>query len=249
MLKVFVGFDPREALAYRVCVTSLLAYSSLRLEVAPLLQAHLRAIGLYRRRELTRGTQVWDTISDAPVSTEFALTRFLVPHLACRAGWALYCDCDFLWRADVAELLALAEPDKAVMVVQHDHCPTETVKMEALAQLGYRRKNWSSLMLINAAHAAHRTLSLEAINGWPGRDLHGFRWLRDEEIGALPEDWNWLEGWSDPAIKPKAVHYTRGTPDLPGYEAAAHADEWRGYATAVGLVRREADVAGTQSTS
>ena len=230
MLKVFVGFDPREALAYQVCVASLLARSSLRLEVTPLVQAHLRAVGLYSRPECWRGKQRWDEISQAPVSTEFALTRFLVPRLAGFAGWALYCDCDFLWRADIAELLALTEPDKAVMLVPHDHRPEETVKMDGRLQVGYPRKNWSSLMLFNAAHAAHRNLGLADINGRPGRALHAFCWLEDAEIGALPEAWNWLESWSDPAIEPKAVHFTRGTPDMPGHENAAYAEEWRGYA-------------------
>ena len=234
MLRVFVGYDPREALAYQVCVASLRARSSIRLEVMPLVQAHLRALGLYRRPEERRGTQAWDTISRAPVSTEFALTRFLVPRLAGFGGWALFCDCDFLWRDDVAALRDLAEPEKAVLLVKHEHRPSEAVKMDGQLQTPYRRKNWSSLMLLNCAHRAHRDgLTDAAINSWPGRDLHAFRWLDDEAIGDLPLAWNWLEGVSDPAIAPRAVHYTRGTPNLPGHEEAAYAEAWWAMAAAV----------------
>ena len=46
------------------------------------------------------------------------------------------------------------------------------------------------------------------------------KWLPDELIGALPADWNWLER------EPKAVHYTRGTPNMPGYEESAFAPRW-----------------------
>ena len=225
-LKVFVGYDPREAPAYRACVASLRARSSAALEVQPLVQAHLRGLGLYRRPEEARGPQTWDLISQAPVSTEFSLTRFLVPHLAGRAGWALFCDCDFLWRADVAELLDLADPEKAVMVVKHDHQPPEAVKMDGCLQVGYPRKNWSSLVLWNCAHPANAALTLDRVNSWPGKALHAFAWLDDHDIGALPEAWNWLEGWSDPGIDPKAVHYTRGTPDMPPYADAPFAAEW-----------------------
>ena len=227
MLKVFVGWDPDEVAAYQVCVASLAGRSSLRLEVQPLLQPHLRALGLYWRPQERRGGQLWDSISGAPMATDFALTRFLVPHLAGYGGWALFCDCDFLWRADLAELLALADPRHAVMLVKHDHKPPEERKMDGRAQLPYRRKNWSSLVLWNCCHKANRALTPALVSAWPGRNLHGFAWLDDHLIGALPEAWNWLEGWSDPAIDPKAVHFTRGTPDMPGYQAVPYADDWR----------------------
>ncbi len=233
MFKVFIGWDSREAMAYQVCLRSLLARSSLRLEVQPLLAAHLRALGLYRRPEERRGGLLWDKISQAPMATEFALTRFLVPHLAGHGGWALFCDADFLWRADLRSLFALADPRFAVMVVKHDYRPPETTKMDRQAQLGYACKNWSSLMLWNCAHKAHRALTLEAINAWPGLALHGFRWLDDELIGGLPEAWNWLEGWSRPEIEPKAVHFTRGTPDMTGHEGAPYAEEWRAVAASL----------------
>jgi hypothetical protein len=223
--EVFVGYDAREVTAYQVCVQSLREHSADAPPVQPLLEPHLRALGLYRRVHERRDGRLWDRISEAPMSTEFAITRFLVPQLSA-ADWAVYCDCDFLWRADIAELLALADPRYAVMVVQHDYAPTDAVKMDGQIQLAYPRKNWSSLILWNNRHPAHRALS-EVVNLWPGRRLHGFAWLPDELVGALPPAWNWLEGHSPLELAPKAVHFTRGTPDMPGYEACHYADEWR----------------------
>lgn len=223
--QVFVGFDSREVAAYQVCVQTLRERSRRPPAVVPLLEPHLRAAGLYRRPHERRDGCLWDTLSDAPMSTEFAQTRFLAP-LLCAADWALYCDCDFLWRADVDDLLRLADPRFAVMVVQHDYRPTATVKMDGQPQLAYPRKNWSSLVLWNCRHPAHAPLA-SVVNTWAGHRLHGFRWLDDALIGALPPAWNWLEGHSAPHLDPKAVHFTRGTPDMPGYENVAYADEWR----------------------
>ena len=224
--QVFVGFDSREVAAYQVCVQSLRERSPRPPAIVPLLEPHLRAIGVYRRPHERRDGRLWDPLSGAPMSTEFALTRFLAPLLSV-ADWALYCDCDFLWRADVGELLRLADPRFAVMVVQHDYTPAETVKMDGQLQLQYPRKNWSSLVLWNRRHPAHAPLA-DIVNTWAGRRLHGFEWLDDSLIGVLPQAWNWLEGHSTPSLDPKAVHFTRGTPDMPGYEDVRYADEWRG---------------------
>ena len=159
------------------------------------------------------------------MSTEFAITRFLTPFIS-RTEWAIFCDCDFLWRADVRELVALADPAYAVQVVQHEYSPAEGMKMDGQLQLNYRRKNWSSLMLWNCRHPAHEPLR-EWINTRPGRNLHAFEWLEDSLIGSLPHAWNWLEGHSDRGIEPKAVHFTRGTPEMQGYEDIPYAQEWR----------------------
>ena len=66
------------------------------------------------------------------------------------------------------------------------------------------------------------------MNVEPGSWLHGFGWLRDDEIGELPIDWNYLVGWhtKDDCPNPGIVHYTLGTPFMPGYEACEYANEW-----------------------
>lgn len=221
-LRVFVGWDPREGLAYRVCSSSLRARSKAPIFVYPLKLEDLRKRGLYTRPHETRDGLLWDLISDRPMSTQFALSRFLVPLLAERRGWALYCDCDFLWREDVCKLFALAEPQYAVMVVKHAYYPAAE-KMDAQRNVRYARKNWSSLMLFNCEHPANRQLSAEMVNTRHRDFLHGFGWLDDALIGGLPFEWNWLE------LNPKAVHFTNGSPDVSGYEGAAYAQEWRSY--------------------
>lgn len=233
---VYVGWDPREAEAFEVCRHSLLRHASCALEVNALVLADCVERGLYTRATERRGDVLWDLVSDAPMATEFALTRFLVPHLEGYCGWAMFCDADFLWRADVAELLALRDPAVALACVHHDHRPRERTKMDGQVQTIYRRKNWSSLMLLNCGHRAHRSLDVARFNTTPGRDLHAFCWLADAEVGALPHVWNWLEGESPAQPEPRAVHYTRGGPWLPAYADVAYADEWRATHAALGRI-------------
>ena len=214
--RVFVGWDSREDIAYRVCRHSLLRRASAPVSVTPIKQNALREQGLY-----TRGV-------DPLASTELTYTRFFVPHLMEYRGWALFCDCDFLWLGDVAALFALADERYAVMCVHHDHRPRENWKMEKQTQTVYPRKNWSSLVLYNCGHPKNRALTPELINKESGSFLHRFQWLEDSEIGALPETWNWLEGWCEkPAAGPlNAIHYTRGGPWFPAEQSVDYGDLW-----------------------
>jgi lipopolysaccharide biosynthesis glycosyltransferase len=222
---LFIGYDPRENQAFEVCAYSARKRASQPLTIQPIKLDDMHAKGFYTRPVEQRGNQLWDPISEAPMSTEFAISRFLVPHLS-QTPWAVFCDCDFLWLDDIAKLFALADNKYAVMCVQHNHVPTEKQKMDGQAQVLYARKNWSSLMLWNCQHPSNKALTLEVINKVPGRDLHRFFWLKDEEIGALPYGWNWLEGHSDPKIKPHAVHYTRGGPWFDHMKTCDYAAEW-----------------------
>lgn len=214
--RVFVGWDSREDIAFQVCRSSLERHARRPVDVVALKQDELRMRGLYLRPV------------DPLASTEFTYTRFLVPTLAGFAGWALFCDCDFLWQADVAELFALADERQAVMCVKHDHRPPETRKMDDRVQTLYPRKNWSSLVLYNCGHPANRALTAEVVNRESGSFLHQFRWLADDLIGALPGTWNWLEGWdAKPASgTPSAIHYTRGGPWFDNWRHVDYADLW-----------------------
>ena len=225
-ISVFIGYDPREAAAFAVARASIRRHSTIPVPIHGLVLDDLRARGLYTRPHEQRGCQIWDVISDAPCATQFSNTRFLVPHLA-GSGWALFMDCDMLVRANIRELFDLCDPDKAVMVVKHNHQPPEGVKMDGQAQTRYSRKNWSSVVAFQCDHPANKALTVEMVNTLPGRDLHRFCWLSDELIGELPVEWNWLAGHSDPAVDPKIVHHTEGSPCMAGYEDAPYADEWR----------------------
>ena len=66
MNKVFVGYDPREDIAYQVCKHSI-ARRNKEVLVRPLVQKELREAGWY--------TRPVDPLS----STEFTFTRFLIP--------------------------------------------------------------------------------------------------------------------------------------------------------------------------
>ena len=234
-LRVYMGWDPRDTLAFEVAAHSLRKHASIPVEIVPLKDWELRAQGwFYRSAWINEEGQRFDGRDGIAFSTEFSYLRFLVPLLEQhRSGWVLFTDPDVLWRADVAELVALAEADKAVMCMKHDHRPRETIKMTGTLQRHYARKNWSSVMLIDPTK--NRALTKYRVNMDSKDWLHTLAWLSDEEIGALPEAWNWLAGWSAPEIEPKLVHFTRGTPDMPGHEDEPYADEWRTALAETGL--------------
>ncbi len=224
-LRVYIGWDQRDALSFEVCKASLLAHASVDVEVIALRDWQLRAKGLYwRHYEVDGRGQMWDGRDGKPFSTNFSYTRFCVPLLEDYGSEpVVFCDPDTLWRADIAELMGLAG-DGAVACVKHDHRPHEREKMTGNIQTSYPRKNWSSLMVMRPGRC--EGLTKYAVNNMTKDWLHGFCWLDDKAIVGLPGAWNWLEGYSSPDIEPQIVHFTRGTPDLPGYEDVAYAEEF-----------------------
>lgn len=226
MLTIWMGYDPREAEAYDVAMWSLYRRTSEPLAVKPLKIGALNAAGIVTRPVEVHNGKLWCPISQAPMATEFANSRFAVPFLGPREGFALFMDCDMLALDDVANLFAEADPDKAIQVVKHHHDkPVEQVKMDGVAQTAYHRKNWSSVMLWNLAHPAHERFTLEMLNTLPGRDLHRFCWLQDDEIGELSPRWNWLvnvEEWPGDGI----AHYTLGGPWFDFWQHQPHDERW-----------------------
>lgn len=223
---VWIGYDPRETDSFAVARRSLLEHANIPVSIHPVVLSGLRTAGLYTRPTEVRDGRLFDVLSQHPMSTEFACSRFLVPLLA-REGWALFMDCDVLVRRDIGELFDLADESKAVMVVKHDYAPAALTKMDGQVQSRYNRKNWSSVMLFNVRHPANAALTLDLINTAPGRDLHAFCWLEDGLIGELPPQWNYLVGVTEGVPEPAIVHFTEGTPSMPGHELQPYADEWR----------------------
>lgn len=214
-LKVYVGYDSREDIAWQVCRHSILRHSSSDVEVYPLKQDTLRELGLYTR--------------DADnASTEFSITRFLTPYLGAHDGWTIFVDCDFVFTRDIYEVLNHATPDKAVFVVQHDYTPANAVKMDGKQQSVYPRKNWSSFILFNNAHPDVRALVPEVVNTATPAFLHRFQWVSDDSlIGELPLDWNFLEGeYPRRSDLPAAIHYTNGGPWFENWQNVDYADIW-----------------------
>jgi hypothetical protein len=212
MLNVYIGYDPKESVAFYTLAHSILRRASVPVAIAPLMRSQLT--GIYTRE---RGPTE---------STEFSLTRFLVPYLSGYSGWSVFMDCDMLCLADIAELAAQIErqPDKAVLVCKHDYVPRTERKFLGQLQTKYPRKNWSSLMVFNNARC--RALSPAYVNSAAGLELHRFAWTEDASIGEIPLEWNWLVGEYPPSASAKIVHYTLGGPYFDDYRDCDYAAEW-----------------------
>ncbi len=214
-LPVFIGFDSSEPEAYQVAAYTLRKHSTVPLAIHALKQDRLRQLGLYTRAH------------DALSSTEFSLTRFLVPRLCAYRGFGVFFDCDFMWRRDIGELIHLIDPGNAVSVVKHDYVPRHETKMDGRKQIPYARKNWSSLMVFNASHPSCVRLTPEYVNSATAGALHRLEWA-GYAIGNLPRAWNWLEGEYERTAEtdPAAVHFTNGGPWHNMARSLDYGDEW-----------------------
>ena len=220
---IFVGWDPGENMAHVIACQSI-RYNAVRApQIRRLALAELQARMMYTRPIEKHAApdggpaMLYDPISQAPMSTEHAIARFFVPWYQQYKGWALFVDGDIMCRHDIGDLFALADPKYAVMVVKHPPILDTSPKKGGMVQLPYERKNWSSVMLFNCAHMANRQLGDIVLNSFPGRDLHRFCWLKDEEIGELPPTWNHLVNVSAPVPDPQGpalVHFTLGIPTI-----------------------------------
>ena len=210
MIPIYVGFDQREAVAYHTFCQSVLEKSSVPVSFTPLA---LNTLCTYEEKH-TDG------------SNAFIYSRFLVPYLNKYEGWAIFADGDMICDADIAELWALRDPSKAVMVVKHDYKTKHPVKYLGNKNEDYPRKNWSSVILWNCGHNDNLVLTPNYIEGASGKELHRFEHLEDRKIGELPPEWNKLVLEQDG--KAKLYHYTIGTPCFQDYANCEHSDKWWG---------------------
>jgi lipopolysaccharide biosynthesis glycosyltransferase len=225
MIDAFIGFDPRETVAFHVLSHSIHARASQPVGITPLMLTELQGIMTRERHPLQ--------------STDFSFSRFLTPYLSDYSGWSVFMDCDMLMLDDIAVLYALRDERYAVMVVKHDHVPKESRKFLDQPQTPYQKKNWSSVMLFNNARC--RALTPEYVNAASGLDLHQFKWLAsDDLIGALPERWNHLVGYNPPRKEVSLAHYTLGGPYFEDYKNCEYAEEWRAERDAVLYAGRQA---------
>ena len=211
MIRVFIGYDSAEEVAFSVLSHSIHARASVPVATAPVMLSQLK--GVFQRGH------------NALQSTEFSFSRFLTPYLAGYEGWALFMDCDMLMLDDIAELWKLRDERYAVQVVKHVHVPREDVKFLGHTQTKYEKKNWSSVMLMNCARC--KALTPEYVNTASGLELHQFKWLESEDlIGALPARWNHLAAYDPPRADAALVHFTIGGPWFPEYRDSEYAAEW-----------------------
>jgi lipopolysaccharide biosynthesis glycosyltransferase len=215
VIKVFIGYDPVETVAWHVMAHSIYTKSTKPVALIPVNLANLN--GIFNRER------------DAKQSNEFSFTRFLVPYLSDYKGYALFFDCDMMLRTDIQEIFDAVrkEPGKAVYVVKHDYQPRDDIKYLNTVQYTYPRKNWSSVVLWNCEHPGNKNVTPEFVNTASAMDLHRFTWLKDEDIGELNVRWNWLVGeYDEPPVDVKNVHWTVGGPYFEEYKEADFSDEW-----------------------
>lgn len=226
-INIFIGFDPKETVAYHVLAHSIMTRSSVPVRITPVMQSQLRHEGYYWRER------------NPLESTEFSLTRFLVPFLSSFTGYSIFMDCDMLMLDDIATLMYEVVPgwdvpygnDSAceVWVCQHEYTPGTTTKMDNQVQTNYPCKNWSSFMIFNnqRCHALH----LEYVNSATPLALHRFSWAR--RVGDIDLRWNYLVGEYEAAtadLHPEEIanfHWTLGGPWMTGYEDAPYAQIWK----------------------
>ena len=245
---VYIGYDPREDVAYEVLKFTIERIAVDNVRVVPIRKDLVERMGIYNRKYDVVDGQSVDRIDGKPFSSDFSFTRFLVPALNMYEGWALYMDCDMYLRTDINELFEEYNMDYyPLYCVKHDYAPENKIKMDGRKQEHYRRKNWSSLILWNCGHQLNKTLTPLEVNTQTGGWLHGFEWLPDKEadIGTIHQEWNWLDGHSPEEIEAKNVHFTTGGPWFKEWKCTRaidgrYAAEWNGdytYLAGKGIIK------------
>ena len=209
-IPIFIGYDPREAIAYHTCVNSIIRNSSCPVAIVPV------ALNLFR--------DYAETHTDG--SNHFIYTRFLVPYLMEYQGWAIFIDGDMIVRGDIAELWDLKQYTKDAMVVKHDYKTRMKEKYLGSPNEDYPRKNWSSVILWNCNAIRNRQLDPEFVQKSTGAFLHRFSWIDDSRLGELPPEWNWLPDEYGANPNAKLLHYTLGTPCFHEFATTNQGSEW-----------------------
>ena len=209
-VRLFVGFDRKEAIAHHVFAHSVRRLASRPVSITPLDLGQLQG---YTERH-------------GDVSNEFVYSRFLVPYICGFKGWAIFVDGDMLMRGDISHLWDMRDKSKAVQVVPHVYETKFPRKYLGAVNENYPRKNWSSVIIWNCEHPANAALTPMMVQAQPGAYLHRFAWLQNSEIGHLSKHWNWLVGEYDYNAHARLVHFTVGAPCFKEYQRCDYADEW-----------------------
>ncbi|QWD68082.1 glycosyltransferase [Polynucleobacter sp. VK25] len=210
-INLVVGFDQREAVAYHVFCQTIIDRATMPVQFLPLAE---NTLDKYR-----------EVHTDG--SNTFVYSRFLTPYLMNFSGWAIFADGDMVCQADIAELWALRDENKAVQVVRHEYKTKAIKKYLGNKNVDYPRKNWSSLILWNCGHPDNSVLTPEFVQSQPGSYLHRFSWLNDDLIGGLDAEWNWLAIEYPDNPNAKLIHYTLGTPCFKDYANESMSDVWK----------------------
>jgi len=204
MFRVFIGWDPRDQEAAELCRYTLLKNSTLPLTVQFLKLEDCVNGQLYKRKE------------DAEASSQYTYLRYYIPHLMAHKGLAVYCDPGCIWLSDIRELFQHTSDRAAIHLVKHNYKPTAEFKLDNKPQHQYRKKAWTSVMLLNCSHSSHKKLTAEMVNTSSAQYLHNLEWLNNNDIWSLDPAWNWIPGLYKESNDgtPKVIHFTEGGPWL-----------------------------------
>jgi len=210
LIKISIGFDQREAVAYHTFCQSIIQNTTQPVLFLPL------ALNLFDNYK--------ENHNDG--SNSFIYTRFLTPYLFDFQGWAIFADGDMICNADLSMLWNLKDENKAVMCVKHDYKTKAKEKYLGNINQDYPRKNWSSLVIWNCKHPANKILTPDFVMKQSGAFLHRFQWLEDNLIGELDPQWNWLVTEYPDNKSANLLHYTLGTPCFKDYQNSEMAELW-----------------------
>ena len=199
-INIFIGYDSRHSDATNVC------HNTIRRKLPEKISNRIKIHHLDVSKIEGWSREYKDQ------STEFTYTRFLVPHLSNYEGVSIFCDDDFIFTENILNLLYFIGPDDAVSCVKHDFKHKYDKKFTNTKDVWYDKKLWSSLMVFNNSHPDCKKLTLEMVQQQSGKYLHQFEWT--ENIGSIPNKWNWCEGYSDlkDIHRSYGLHFTRGGP-------------------------------------
>ena len=223
MLRVFIGVDDVEMVAYHALVQSIINKTTVPVSITPV---KLSMLPEYKRER------------NPKQSNEFSFSRFLVPYLCDFEGHAIFMDLDMMLRVDLNELWKLRDSTKSVQVVKHDYTPKTQVKYLGAIQYTYPRKNWSSVMLFNCGHDHCKRLSPRFVNSADGLALHRFYWTHEDNIGELPKEWNHLVHELPVNENAKIIHWTVGGPYFHEYQNCEYSTEWYKMKVKMGLCQQ-----------
>lgn len=225
-IPIFVGYDPREAVAYHVCVNSIIRHASRPVSIVPL---SLNLLSGYN-----------ETHNDG--SNHFIYSRFLVPYLCDYIGHAIFIDGDMIVRDDIVKLWEMKDSCLDVQVVKHNYETRMPVKYLGNKNENYPRKNWSSVILWNCRNFPNRRLTPEYIMKSSGKHLHRFEWLDDARIGELPIEWNWLPDEFGDNPDAKLLHYTLGAPCFDDFANGPMTDKWHQEKSLADYCKQQVDI-------
>ncbi len=140
--RVFIGYEPRQPVAYQVAAHSVARRAKGPVAITPLMLSQLPI----KRRGLT----------------DFTYSRFLVPYLSGFEGVSIFLDSDVLCLGDITELLAypLAYHEAGVFVVPHQKV------FERPSVMVFNNPRCAMLTPEYIQDSAHKLFDLKWTNTW-----------------------------------------------------------------------------------